>query len=308
MLNSKQNAAPRRRLTQGVTAALLVGAVAGLTIAGTITTKTVHGRMRAADSESDAAGRFNMIVTERGTRLKDKLQFTASDLDAQKDDDGNRPTYDLFLITSVDDGDDVAEAELGSVRLRRNGAAKLKFGKRDDLGDFDGLEDFSGGTIELRDGEDVVVLEGELPEFLGAGDDPEPGDGATFSARNTRKLKPDDDTSRAKGFITAQSTFKPRKDYDRIVVEVIGAGRSGAELTVVAIVDGGDDDDDDIELGTLRLRGRFKAGNLKIDTRKGDEIPGDGIGNLEGLKVEVRNGDDVVLSGRFPTLDTGDDE
>jgi len=298
MLNSTKTAAPRRKLAPGVTAVLLVGAIAGLTLAGTITTKTVHGRMSASDTESDAAGRFQLSVTERGERLKETLRFTASDLDAHKDDDGNRPTYDLILITGDDD-----EADLGSVRLRPNGDAKFKFRKRDELSDdFDGLEDFGGGTIELRDGDDVV-LEGDIPEFLGAGDDPEPGDGATFAARNTRKLRPDDDDSRAKGFITAESKFKPKTDWDRIVVQVIYAGRAGAQLTVVAI-----DGDDEIELGTLRLRGRFKAGNLKIDTRKGDEIPGDGIGELEGLKVEVRNGDDVVLSGRFPTLDTGSDD
>ena len=148
-----------------------------------------------------------------------------------------------------------------------------------------------------------MVLQGDIPEFLGAGDDPEPGDGATFSARNSRKLKPVEDDPNAKGFITAQSTFKPRIDYDRIFIEVINAGRPGQTVTVVAI-----DGDDEIELGETRLRGRFRAGNIKIDTRKGDEIPGGSIGDLEGLKVEVRNGDDVVLDGRFPTLDTGADE
>jgi len=289
----------RHRRTRHVSAALILGAIAGLTIAGTVTTKTVHGRIRATAEDSDSQGRFVMSVTERGDRSKERLAFTASDLDARKDDEGNRPTYDLVLITSDDD-----EAELGSVRLRRNGDAKFKLRARDDLGDgFDGLEDFGGGTIELRDGDDVV-LEGDVPDFLGAGDDPEPGDGASFEARNTRRLRPDDDESRAKGFITARSIFKPRADYDRIFVEVIFAGRGGAELTVVAI----DRDEEETELGTLRLRGRFKAGKLRIDTRRGDDIPGGSIGDLEGQKVEVRNGDDVVLSGRFPTLDTGDDE
>jgi hypothetical protein len=293
------NSSSRGRLPRHLTAALVVGAVAGLTIAGTITTKTVHGRMRATAEGSAAVGRFAMSVTERGERSKEKLHFTASGLDALRGDDGSRPAYTLVLVTSGDD-----EADLGSVKLRRNGDAKLKYSsRRDTLGEgFDGLEDFGGGTIELRDGENVL-LEGAVPEFLAAGDDPEPGDGATFEARNSRKLSSDDDESRARGFVSALSKFKPKSDYDRIFVEVVGAGRSGAELTVVAI----DRDDAETELGTMRLRGRLKTGVLKIDTRSGDEIPGGSIGDLGGQRVEVRNGDDVVLSGRFPSLATGQD-
>ena len=285
-----------------ITTALLLCAVGGLTIAGTVTTKTVRGKLRASADESDAAGRFNMDVREKGDRAKERLGFTATGLDAAKDDNGVRPTYDLVLITSDD-----AEADLGAVKLRRNGAAKFKYrSKQDGLGDdFDGLADFGGGTIELRDGDDVV-LEGDIPEFLSAGDDPEPGDGATYEARNSRKLKPTTDDSDAKGFITAQSKAMPRSDFDRVVVEVIRAGRRGDELTVVAI---DRNTGDETELGTLKLRGRFQAGALKLDTRKGDEIPGGGIGDLDGQSIEVRDGDDaVVLSGRFPSLGTSDDE
>ena len=92
-----------KRLARHATTALIVGAIAGLTVAGTTTTKTVHGKARAADSESDALGKFELSVKERGDRVKEKLRFTAADLDAKKDDEGNRPTYDLVLITDGDE-------------------------------------------------------------------------------------------------------------------------------------------------------------------------------------------------------------
>ncbi|NUN53792.1 MAG: hypothetical protein HUU06_13550 [Planctomycetaceae bacterium] len=131
-------------------------------------TQVVRGRLLPTDDGSDATGKFAVAVTTRGERVKEALAVDAWGLDATKGDGGNLPSYRVFLVSA--DGE--TEADFGEAFLSARGRAKLRFSsaRQDYPENADPLADFAGGRVEVRL-EGDVVLEGDIPDFLGIDDE-----------------------------------------------------------------------------------------------------------------------------------------
>lgn len=274
-------------------AAALTFAVGAVTAeAGRIKSK-VRGKLTSDTSGVRTKARFKITSIEKNGTLKEKIQLLVKKLDVEKDDNGDRPTYDVILLDA-----DETEYDFGELRLRRGGIGTFRWtSRRDDYPDgLDDLTDLGGGTFEVRDAsDDSVVVSGDIPEFAGLDDDNV--DGARTRGVDRNRLRPDDDTSVARGIVRAVSANRPGGDFDRISVAVSGLARGGGPYAVV-IVDG----DTEIDLGDIRTRGRRGVGKLDLDSDDPD-FPDDDVLDLAGLDVEVRADDDsVVLSGTFPTI------
>ena len=286
------------KFTARLATAVAVGAIAltAVTATAAVTQQRVKGRLSATAEDSEAGGKFKIDLKIRGEEVvKERLWVEAWGLDATADDEGGRPTYDVVLIDTDDN-----EADFGEMRLRRNGRALFKFrsNKTDFPGDIESFEESEGGTIEIRDG-DTVVLEGDIPTFIGLDDENEAGSGAGARSKAKRNLSATDEDSRAKGKIRVRAWNRPRNSGEKVVITAKRLDRDAGPFTVVVI-----DGDDETELGDFRARTRLGFGLLILDTRKGDDIgDDDSVFDLGGLDVEVRDAEgNVVLDGKFPRL------
>ncbi len=286
----------RSTLAAALSAALLLAPAVAVAL---VTKQVVRGKMEAvADDSSDAAkGRFRIRSNERGDNLYESIRFWGARLDAEKDDDGKRPEYHVWLV----DADEEVEADFGQARLNGKGRSAFRFHTRRDVlpDDVDAIRDFGGGTIQLRLGDDVV-LEGDVPDFIGITDDNEEGSHQAARAKAATRLKATDDGGKARGFIRARIQNRPRGTESQIRVKVVLLGKARDVFYVVAI----DDDDEETKIGRFQVRSRLGIGSLFLDTRRDDEIPGGDILDLGGQDVEVRDADGtVVMTGTFPSLE-----
>lgn len=260
------------------------------------TWQAVHGRLVPTNSESEAHGKFEMLVQRRGDHARERLKVQAWGMDVTRDGDGNLPSYRVFLVVA----DASFEADFGEAFLSARGRARLGF--RSGASSFpDGVESlaqFAGGKVEIRLGSDVI-LAGDVPEFLGLDDDNEPGSGAAAGALGVVRLHATDAGGRAHGVLEALYVNRPRVEVEAIHVECLRLGRRGETFDVVAV----DGSGGETTLGSMVARTRLGIGILHLSTRRGDTIPGGGVLALGGQRVEVRDADGVVLLvGRFPTL------
>jgi hypothetical protein len=287
------------RNTIGITLAVLLAGGAGAFAA--VSQQVVRGKLKPTDDTSEAEGRFRLELKDRRTtRKSEKLLAWGAGLDATADEEGNRPVYDLWLVD-----EDENEADFGDVRLRRSGAFKLgaRFPRTDFPEDVDSLDDFAGGTIELRDEDGNVVLDGDIPDFIDIDDENEPGSHAAARAKDRSRLRPPsadegEDESEAKGAMLAAYVNRPRNVREYYVAKVQGLDPDSGPYDVIAL-----DGSDEIDLGELETAGRRERGKLKVDTKADDEIPGDGLLELSQLDVEVRDAEgNVVLRGTFPRI------
>ncbi len=271
--------------------------VAGSVAVAQVTQSAVRGKLRPTDDESRAKGKFVLVSKDKRGNVQETIAVGAIHLDATRDDEGNRPVYDLWLV-DVDEN----EADFGDLRLNRAGSARFKWSsRRDDYPDgVDALTDFSEGTIQVRDADSNVVLDASIPEFLGLTDDNESGSHAAARAKAKSRLRSDDDTSVAAGAIETRYVNRPSGVRELYTVRLVGLGADGGPYAVVAI-----DGSTEIDLGDVETAGRAGKGRLHVDTNDEDTIPDDGsVLDLSGLDVEVRDNDDnVVLTGSFPTIE-----
>lgn len=281
-------------ITRGIALGALLAGGAAL---AAVSQQAVRGRLRPTDESSEAAGRFRIDLKDRGTtRQWEKLHVWGMGLDATADDDGNRPVYDVWLVDA-----DANAADFGDVRMRRNGTFQLKAKyPRVDLPDgVDSLDDFGGGTIEVRDADGNAVLDGDIPEFLDVTDTNEPGTHAAARARDRSRLRATDDESPAFGGILAKYVNRPHALREMFFVKLMRLDPDAGPYVVVAI-----DGSDEIELGEIETSGNRGVGKLRVDTKDDDEIPGGGLLDLSQLDVEVRDAEgNVALEGSFPRIE-----
>lgn len=274
-----------------VAAALLAGAGAAL---AAVTTSQVHGRLRSPDDSSRARGEFHLITRDSRATTRDKIGVSAVHLDTSSGESESAPEYHVWLI----DGDQ-NEADFGAMRLNRRGNARFKFDSRrnDFPSDISSVTQFGGGTLEVRDGE-TVVLSGSIPSFraLGDGDSPR----SRVHGRDASRLRAVEDGSDALGRMDADYVSRPRGTRERVSVEVLALPTDAGPYTVVVI----EGDGDEIELGEITTRGRRGAGVLRLDTNDAEIAGGTSVLDLAGLDVEVRDASGgAVLRGFFPTIE-----
>lgn len=259
----------------------------------TTTKQKVRGKLEATADDSEAKGKFWLFAKTRNDRFRETLTVLAKGLDATEDENGDRPEYNVWLVNA--DGD--FEADFGIGKLNARGKFRFRFssGNTNYPDDVDELRDFGGGTIEVRDGDDVV-LDGEIPEFVDIDDDNEEGSGSGARAKDKEKLTAVDEDSKARGAVRARAQNKPKGQREQIVVTVKRLDKG--TYTVVVIPEEGDE----VELGDIRTFTRLGVGILFLDSRR-DDIPGDGVLSMGGDDVEVRDEDgNAVLTGSFPEL------
>jgi len=272
----------------------------GTAEAGTLTKQAVGGRLDPVDDTSDDTGRFKMLVKTRGAAVRETLYLDARHLDTTRDDEGNLPSYHAWVVNA----DGSASADFGEAFLNARGRAKLrakswKGGFPEELAS---LKDFAGGVVELRLG-DTVLLRGDIPEFLGIGDENEPGSHSRVKAIGIKRLRSTPEGDGARGWIGALKVNRPTLQVEALWVECLRLGERGDVFTVVAIAEDGTE----TTLGTMTSRTRFEYAAMRLSTRRGDTIPGGGVLALGGQSVEVRDADGVAhLVGRFPDLDPTD--
>ena len=123
------------------------------------------------------------------------------------------------------------------------------------------------------------------------------GSHARVNAHGSKSLSPEDDTSRAKGHVATAYASRPSGPVEKAHDRVQRLDRGSYDAVAI------DDDDNETEIGSFRAISRSGVGVLSMDSRQGTEIPGGGVIDLGGQKLEIRDGDgNVVLKGRFPEL------
>jgi hypothetical protein len=270
-----------------VATALLVAPF--LADAAGLSVRSVRGDLTAVDEDSDAKGRFTLLTLASGRRGSEKLFIEVKGLDKDTE-------YEVLLGEDVDDA-----ASFGEITIRgRRGAGRFRFSsRRDDYPDgVDGLDDFSGDSIFVVAG-DETVLEGDIPAFAGL-DDEEVDEGALAFGFGKEKLSPpEDDDSRARGWLLTAAVNSSRGSREWLSVTVIFLDKDEEYDVVLLGEDGGDDE----TLGTIDPRSRLGLGALILDTARDDELP-DHPSDLAGRGIEVRDSDgNVVLEGEFPALE-----
>lgn len=289
---------PVRRAAAAVLCAAAAFSSAPHADAGGFTQQGVRGKLTASDTSDDAEGRFRIRLRDRRNGVaSERVEVDAVRLDATREDDGDLPTYRVWVVAAGE----TTSADLGAMRLSPRGRAVLRFDtRRTSLPEgVTTLEDFGGGTLQVRLG-DTVVLSGAIPEFLGPDDGNGEGSGAAAVLRASSRLRPADAADPWRGFVDARWSSTPRGTRESLRVRAVLLERSGAPYTVVCI----DTESAETELGTFTPRGRFGEGRLVIDTRDGAAIPGGDVKALGGQAVEVRAADGtVVLEGTFPSVE-----
>jgi hypothetical protein len=266
-----------------------------LALAGTQSTQKVGGRLAATDDGGDAKGKFKFKTRVRGETVKEWMDVWAWRLDATKDDEGNLPTYELWLVN--EEGD--AEASFGKFRLSSWGRARFKFRswRHDYPDDVDEVRDFSGGTVEVRL-DDTVVLDGNIPDYIGLEDDNEEGSHSRCRAVGKTWLGPVAADGREKARLKTVYANKPAGAVQKIYM-LAKRLEKGGKYTLYAV----DKDGNETKIDTFRAVTRYGIGIIDMDTREGTRIPGGSVIDLGGQKAEVRDADEkAVLRGRFPKL------
>ncbi len=282
------------RTTLGI--ALAMSLAGGAVALAAITQAGVRGTL-ADTGDGEIAGRFRMKIVERGDRSRERMVVKAHGLDATPGEDDALPVYDLWLVNEAGD----VEADFGDMRLHESGRARFRFSSRrhDYPEGVESLREFGGGTMQIRDAEGTVLADGEIPGFLGVGDDNEDGSNAAARAFGRERLTSPDEESRARGFVEARYVNRPDVTHQGIRVAAAGLDPEAGPYTVSTRAS---ESAASVLIGELRL-GRHGRGGLLLSTRRDDVIPGGSVLDLGGHTVEVTDAEGaVVLTGTFPEL------
>ena len=185
-------------------------------------------------------------------------------------------------------------------------------------GGVDGVDALAGRRLVVRDGEERVVLLGEVPHLPpvdgpgegegdgdGDHDEPAPDDGndggdheapAEPEVARSFLLRGENAPEHARGIVVTTR----RGEGERFLVEVANlAERSRYELWVASAIEG-----DDRVLETGELGGAA----FSRDTAHDQWLPAEAesLDDLAGRRVEVRHEDEVVLYGAVPHLEAHD--
>jgi hypothetical protein len=137
------------------------------------------------------------------------------------------------------------------------------------------VADLAGLGLQVRNGENVVVLEGVIP------------------APGTKKMKKQKGKLEAPGSPSAQGDVEA--DGTTVRVRVRKAEKGSYDVFLE------EDDESMSDVGKLAV-GTNGSGQWTICAKKGDPVPVDcdGYGDLGERKIEIRDGDDVVFEGEIP--------
>jgi hypothetical protein len=262
--------------------------------AGT-THQVVRGRMVAAQVGGSESGRFRIAVVDRSNGAHvERIEAFAKHLDLSGFSATNPPAFHVWLTLS----DGTGAADFGLMRVNRHGNGVFIFDTH-----FASLpsgvatiEDFGGGTIEVKSGTTSVLTAG-IPSFTDLGGGGGTGGSAAFGHASER-LQPVDSTSHARGEITARRQDAPGGEFEELFVRVSALGNA-TTYDVVAIAS----DTTETALGSFTTSDPLGLGGFRLATRDGDTIPGGGVLTLAGQAVEVRDASGAaVLTGTFPTI------
>lgn len=153
---------------------------------------------------------------------------------------------------------------------------------------------FSGGTIEVLDDADTVVLRGAIPHFATL-DGPADA-GASLSYHAAVPLTPGPHLRLKRGLLDVSATSDSDGARQEMTLSVTTFDRLARRADVVAI-----SGDVETPLGTIHLHGDRGAGVLVLDTSRGEAMPGGSFTTLAGQRIEVRDPTGaVLLTGTFP--------
>ena len=271
-------------------AATLLAAAAVVSLPGDanagVERQVVRGRLEPVAAESSSHGRFRMAIADRTSGAHvERIEAFARRLDTTVPEGGSAPEFHVFLIK----GDGSAAADFGAMRVNQYGNGYFLFDtRRTDLPDgVTTIDDYGGGTIELRNG-DTAVLTGDVPEF-----------GSVVYGHDRERLVSTSTSFAGRGVIIAR-----RQQIDLDVAEQVRVTcfrmENAATYTVVVVAD----DSTETELGSFTTSDPLGIGGLRLSTRLGDTIGGGGVLDLAGQRVEVRDASaNVVLEGTFPTIE-----
>jgi hypothetical protein len=249
------------------------------------------------DAVGDAAGkgRFRISVrTHADERVVERMEFGARGLDATRDTGGALPEYRVFLVNA----DESVAADFGETTLDDDGNARFRFDSRFDAfpDGIGSLSAFLGGKAQLRLG-DTVVLEADVPEA--AGIDDEPGDGQGAFAVRTESFRADG-SDRKLGQLLVRYATTARGVNEQIRIDMRRLDESAAPYNAF-LVDGVNPD---VDLGELDPNQRRSHWTRDVDSRKGDDVPGDDVRDLAGQTVEIRDKDaNVVATATMPSFE-----
>ena len=156
------------------------------------------------------------------------------------------------------------------------------------------VEELIGRRIEVRHGDDVE-LEGDVPPF-GL-------DKKSKKEKVTLDAEPDDPQPDVTATLEMRS--KENKGQERIILTVKKIDFDDGPFDVW--VEDGAATNVFVNEGDLEQLSEHK-GRYRRDCQKGQALPGDVmfVGELEGRRIQVRDGDDVVyLEGTIPSLEQG---
>ena len=158
------------------------------------------------------------------------------------------------------------------------------------------LEIFSGGTLDiLLDG--VVLLRGRIPLFATFTGPNEPE--TSFVGSGSIALIPGPHLRLKRGRIEVRATADATSTHEEMTLTMTTFDRLAERADVVAVAG-----DVETPLGTIRLEGDRGAGVLRLDTARGDALPGGSLQTLAGQRTEVRDPTGaVLLTGTFPSVE-----
>jgi hypothetical protein len=242
-----------------------------------------------------ATGTFVLRSAVRPSGLESvHVQVVLLDVDGTPDASGARPVLEVVLVTA----DGAAVADLGPVRVNRRARARLRL--RDAAPRLPpgapALRDFVGGTLEVRRGDESVLLSAPVPPLAMLGVD---------RSLSTRRVSGDlvgvDRPRRSPGHFVLDATRRGTGVHvNRVVVvsprlsSVPNAAGQKPDYRVWLVNQAGNRQ---VDLGTMELELRYGAW-LRRDSRLAP-LPGN-IVTLEEFgdgRLEVRQGSVVRLRG-----------
>lgn len=248
-----------------------------------------------AVGEASGKGKFRISVrTHEDGRVVERMEFGARGLDATKDAGGALPEYHVVLVNA----DDSVSADFGETTIDDDGNARFRFDSRFDAfpDGIDSLADFLGGTARIQLG-DTVVLEADIPEA--AGIDDTPGDGQGAFAVRTDAFRADG-SDRKLGQLLVRYATTGHGVNEQIRIDMRRLDESAAPYNAY-LVDG---ENADVDLGELDPDQRRVHWRRDVDSRKGDDVPGDDVRDLAGMTVEIRDKDaNVVATATMPAFE-----
>jgi hypothetical protein len=254
----------------------------------------VRGRLASVNVAYGARGEFHLDVRRRDRSNSETILMNAGRVGTAPDVGGAPAEYHAVLIDSSGSN----AVDFGAARLDRGGHANFRFdSRRDDYpAGVSTITAFGGGTFELRrDG--AAVLRGDVPQFVGLGDQSVADSFASFHGAS--RLAATIDGGAGRGAVDVRAMNSPNHVAQRLRISVRLLGTLGNPFSVVAI----DGSNAETALGTIRTHGRGGEGSLTFDTRRAGTIPGGGILALAGQRIEVRNSaGTTVLTGAIPSI------